>query len=57
VVEQVCADGFERVEIDGDPELEAAYRTRLPVVEIDGEPAFTYFVHPDTLRRRLGAPA
>jgi glutaredoxin len=48
---------FELVEIgiDGDPELERAYRERIPVVEVDGEEAFTYFVHPDGLRRRLGA--
>jgi hypothetical protein len=43
------------VEIDGDPELEAAYRTALPVVEIDGERAFSYYVQPDALRRRLKA--
>ena len=32
------------VDIGGDPELEARYRELLPVVEIDGERAFTYFV-------------
>jgi hypothetical protein len=53
VVERVCGSGFERVDIEGDPELEQAYRTSIPVVEIDGERAFTYFVHPDALRRRL----
>jgi glutaredoxin len=41
------------VDITGDPDLEDAYRERIPVVEIDGEEAFTYFVHPDGLRRRL----
>jgi hypothetical protein len=49
----VCGEDFERVAIDGDPELEASYRTSLPVVEIDGERAFTYFVQPGALRRRL----
>ena len=46
---------FELVEvgIDGDPGLERAYRERIPVVEVDGVEAFTYFVHPDGLRRRL----
>jgi Glutaredoxin-like domain (DUF836) len=44
---------LEEVDIAGDPELEARYREWLPVVEIDGERAFTYFVHPDALRRRL----
>jgi hypothetical protein len=37
------------------PELEARYRELLPVVEIDGEVAFTYFVEPEALRRRLQA--
>jgi glutaredoxin len=41
------------VDIGGDPELDARYRERLPVVEIDGEPAFTYFVEPDSLRARI----
>ncbi len=47
--------GFEldEVLIDGDPELEARYRELLPVVEIDGERAFVYFVPPDAFRRRL----
>jgi len=34
------------VDIGGDAALEARYRERLPVVEIDGEEAFTYFVTP-----------
>ena len=55
MVERVCAGDYERVAIDGDPELEAAYRTSIPVVEVDGERAFTYFVQPDALRRRLKA--
>jgi Glutaredoxin-like domain (DUF836) len=47
--------GFElrEVTIDGDPELEAEYREWIPVVEIDGERRFTYFVHPDALRRAV----
>ena len=53
MVEQVCAGDFERVDIGGDPALEAAYRASIPVVEIDGERAFTYFVQPDALRERL----
>lgn len=55
MVEQVCGGDFELVDIDGDPELEAAYRTSIPVVEIDGERAFTFFVQPDALRQRLKA--
>jgi glutaredoxin len=46
---------LEEVTIDGDPELEARYREWLPVVELDGERLFTYFVHEDAFRRRLAA--
>jgi hypothetical protein len=35
------------------PELEERYREWLPVVEIDGERTFTYFVHADALRRKV----
>ena len=42
------------VAIDGDPDLEKAFRERIPVVAVDGEEAFTYFVHPDALKTRLG---
>ncbi len=41
------------VDITGVPELEERYREWLPVVEIDGERAFVYFVQPDALRRKL----
>ena len=44
---------LELVDIGGDAELEARFREQLPVVEIDGKPAFTYFVTPDALRARL----
>jgi len=44
---------FDEIDITGDPELEAAYREWLPVVEIDGERAFVYYVDPVALRRRL----
>ena len=56
MLESVRADDpfeLEEVDISGDPELEERYREWLPVVEIDGERAFTYFVTPDALRRRL----
>jgi glutaredoxin len=42
------------VDISGDAELEARYREWLPVVEIDGERAFVYYVDRDGFRRRLG---
>ena len=44
---------LDEIEVDGDPELEARYREWLPVVELDGERLFTYYVHEDALRRRL----
>ena len=44
---------LEEIAIDGDPALEARYRELIPVVEIDGEQAFVYFVPPDALRRKL----
>ncbi len=44
---------LEVVSIDGDPILEAEYRELLPVLEIDGERVFTYFVEPTALRARL----
>jgi glutaredoxin len=49
--------GFALVEVDigGDADLEAVYRAFLPVVELDGERLFTYYVFPDALRRRLTA--
>jgi hypothetical protein len=46
---------FQEIDIGGDPELEDAYREWLPVVEIDGERAFVYYVDPAALRRKLGA--
>jgi len=48
---------FELTEIDigGDAELEARYREWLPVVEIDGERAFVYYVDDAAFRRKLGA--
>ena len=44
---------YDEVDITGEPELEARYREWLPVVEIDGERAFVYYVDPAGLRRRL----
>jgi glutaredoxin len=46
---------LDEVAIDGDPELEARYRELLPVVEIDGERVFTYYVHEEAFRRRISA--
>jgi hypothetical protein len=46
---------LELVDIGGDPELEARYRELLPIVEVDGERAFTYFVDADALARLVAA--
>jgi glutaredoxin len=59
VVSGVQAElGFELdvVDIAGDPDLEARYREEIPVLEVDGERAFTYFVDAEALRRRLAGP-
>jgi glutaredoxin len=46
---------LEEVLIDGDDELERRYRELIPVVEIAGRQAFTYYVHESAFRRRLAA--
>ena len=46
---------LEEVDIGGDAELERRYREWIPVVEIDGERAFVYYVDEAALRRRLTA--
>ena len=46
---------LEEVAIDGDEDLEGRYRQLIPVVEIDGEQVFTYYVHESAFRRRIEA--
>jgi len=46
---------LDEVAIDGSPELESRYRELIPVVEIEGEQVFTYYVHEAAFRRRLEA--
>jgi glutaredoxin len=48
---------FELLEMDiaGDDALLRAYFERIPVVALDGEELFEYFVDEDVLRRRLGS--
>ncbi len=48
---------LEETAIDGKAELEARYRDLIPVVEIEGEQAFTYYVFEDAFRRRLQGAA
>ena len=47
------AVAHEEVDITGVPELEERYREWLPVVEIDGERAFVYYVDEAALLRRV----
>ena len=44
---------LELIDIGGVAALEARYRQQLPVIEIDGVRAFTYFVSVDALLDRL----
>jgi hypothetical protein len=46
---------LDEVDIGGSAELEAKYREWLPVVEIDGERAFVYYVDAVAFRRKLSA--
>jgi len=46
---------LQEVSIDGDAELESRYRELIPVVEIEDEQVFTYYVHDAAFRRRLAA--
>jgi hypothetical protein len=53
VLQAELGEGFDEVDITGDDALETRYREWLPVVEIDGERAFVYFVDPAALRRKV----
>jgi glutaredoxin len=44
---------YEEIDIGGDDLLEEKYREWLPVVEIDGERAFVYYVDEAAFRRKL----
>lgn len=44
---------LDEVDIGGDAELESRYREWLPVVEIDGQRAFVYYVDEAAFRRKL----
>ncbi|MEI7760309.1 MAG: glutaredoxin family protein [Thermoleophilia bacterium] len=52
-VQAVVPFEVEVIDIAGDERLEADYRASLPVIEIDGVRAFTYFVSTDALLDRL----
>ena len=44
---------YEEVDITGDADLEARYREWLPVVEVDGERAFVYYIDEAALARKV----
>ncbi len=44
---------LEEVDVSIDPELHRRYGERIPVVTLDGEELFEYFVDPDALHERL----
>jgi hypothetical protein len=46
---------YEEVDITGADRLEQTYREWLPVVEIDGERAFVYYLDEQAFRRKLAA--
>ena len=48
------AFALEEVDIDADDELFKRYLERIPVVALDGEELFDYFVDEAVLRDRLG---
>ena len=52
VLERVGAD-FDEVDIEGDDALHRAYLERIPVVTLDGEELYDFFVDEQDLRRRL----
>ena len=55
-IEQVRAGQpfvLEEVDVSLDPVLHARYGERIPVVEVDGEELFEYFVDPAVLRKRV----
>ena len=56
VLERIGAT-FEEVDIEGDEALHRAYLERIPVVALDGEELYDFFVDEQDLRRRLGSDA
>lgn len=44
---------FDVINIESDPDLEARFGGRIPVVHIDGRPMFQYRVDPDALEKEV----
>jgi glutaredoxin len=50
---QRVGEPFDEVDIDADDALHAAYLERIPVVAVDGEELFDFYVDEGALRERL----
>ena len=55
VLERV-GEPFDEVDITIDEALHARYLERIPVIALDGEELYDFFVDEPDLRRRLGPP-
>ena len=53
VVLERIGQPFEEVDIDSDDELLKRYLERIPVVALDGEELYDFFVDEQDLRRRV----
>lgn len=56
VVLERVGEPFDEVDITTDDELHARYLERIPVIVLDGEELYDFFVDELDLRRRLGPP-
>ena len=54
VLERIGAT-FEEVDIEGDDALHRAYLERIPVVALDGEELYDFFIDEEDLRARVGS--
>ena len=53
VVLQRVGEPFEEIDIESDDELLKRYLERIPVVALDGEELYDFFVDEQDLRRRV----
>jgi glutaredoxin len=53
VVLQRVGEPFDEIDIDSDDELFKRYLERIPVVALDGEELYDFFVDEQDLRRRV----
>jgi glutaredoxin len=53
VVLQRVGEPFDEIDIDSDDELFKRYLERIPVIALDGEELYDFFVDEQDLRRRV----